>query len=147
MPLDSMLDAPPSANPKQAFGDKKPPLDELPLVAEIEASLALQDGDFKYGFRNWRVNPVEARTYIKAARRHLGLWAEGEELARDTGVNNLGAVIACCAILLDAQANGKLIDNRSKSRAAADRLHDAEHDVARLREAQAKREQANGGAY
>lgn len=120
-------------NPKQAFGDKKPALDELPLVALIEACLALFDGDGKYGFRNWRENPVEARTYIKAALRHLGLWAEGEEHARDTGVNNLGAVMACCAILLDAQANGTLIDNRSKSQAAADRLHDAEADVARIK--------------
>lgn len=129
-------------NPKQAFGDKKPALDELPLIALIEVSLALWDGDNKYGFRNWRANPVEARTYIKAAIRHLGLWAEGEEHARDTGVNNLGAVMACCAILLDAQANGKLLDNRSKSQAAVDRLHDAEKDVARLKEAQAERDAA-----
>lgn len=140
-------DGKPPANPKQAFGDKKPSLDELPLIAEIEVSLALQDGDNKYGFRNWRLNPVEARTYIKAARRHLGLWAEGEEHARDTGVNNLGAVMACCAILLDAQANDKLIDNRSKSTAAADRLHDAEHDVARLKDAQRKREADKDVAY
>lgn len=126
-------------NPKQAFGDKKPPLDEAPLIALIELSLALADGAGKYGFRNWRENPVEARTYIKAALRHLLLWSEGEEHARDSGLNNLGAVMACCAILLDAQANESLVDNRSNSQAACDRLHDAEADVARLRELHAAR--------
>jgi hypothetical protein len=127
-------------NPKQIFGDKKPPLMQLPLVARVHASMAHYDGDLKYGFRNWRDNPVEARTYIEAAERHLSLWAEGEEYARDTGVNNLGGVIACCAILLDAQVNDALIDNRSKSTAACDLLHSLESTVARLRDMQAARE-------
>lgn len=121
-------------NPKQAFGNKKPPLAQLPLVARVAASAAHYDGDLKYGFRNWRERPVEALTYIHAAERHLALWAEGEEHARDTGVNNLGAVIACCAILLDAQINGALIDNRAPSPAACDYLHEAEALIARITE-------------
>lgn len=120
-------------NPKQAYGDKKPALAQLPLVGMIAQSLAHMDGDYKYGFRNWRRDPVEAITYVNAAFRHLMLWAEGDEDARDTGVPNLGAVMACCAILLDAQANGTLIDNRSKSPAACDALHDAEKNVAHLK--------------
>lgn len=121
-------------NPKQRYGDKKPALAQLPLAGMSAQSLAHMDGDYKYGFRNWRKDPVEAVTYINAALRHLMLWAEGEEDARDTGVPNLGGVMACCAILLDAQANGTLIDNRSKSAAACDVLHDHEKKVARLRE-------------
>ena len=125
------------ANPKQAFGDKKPPLDEIPLVAEIEEALALADGAGKYGFRNWRENPVEARTYVKAALRHLKLWSEGQERTVDTNIHNLGAVKACMSILMDAQANGTLIDNRSKSDAAVAAMERSEEVVAllnRLRE-------------
>lgn len=122
-------------NPKKQFGDKKPPLAQLPLVALAHASTAHYDGDLKYGFRNWREKPVEALTYINAAMRHLMLWGEGEEIARDTGVNNLGAVIACCAILLDAQANDALIDNRSKSKVACDVLHDLETTISTIRQA------------
>jgi hypothetical protein len=129
-------------NPKQAFGNKKPPLMQLPLVAQVAASAAHYDGDLKYGFRNWRDQPVEAQTYLHAASRHLGLWMEGEEHARDTGVNNLGAVIACCAILLDAQINGALIDNRVPSPAACDYLHDAESLIARITKTAQDREAA-----
>lgn len=120
-------------NPKQRFGDKKPALGQLPLAGMAAQALAHMDGDGKYGFRNWRDDPVEAMTYVHAAMRHLTLWMEGEEDARDTGVPNLGSVMACCAILLDAQANGTLIDNRSKSPAACDILHDYESRVAQLK--------------
>ena len=69
------------------------------------------DGAGKYGPFNWRDNPVEAMTYIAAAKRHLGSFLEGEWLASD-GVQHLGHVMACCAIILDAKASGTLIDNR-----------------------------------
>ncbi len=140
-------------NPKQLYGDKKPPLDEFPLSAQIYASLAGYDGDNKYGFRNWRDHPVEARTYIKAAMRHLRLFEVGEDFTRDSsefdeetgeptgvGIHNLGAVIMGCAILIDAQVNGTLIDNRSHSKAEADLLHEAEKSVAYLQGLQAKRD-------
>lgn len=132
------------ADPKKIYGDKKPPLIQLPLVAVAHASVAHYDGDLKYGWRNWRDNPVEARTYLNAAMRHLHLWNEGEEYTRDTKVNNLGAVIACCAILLDAQANNALIDNRSKSKEACDILHALELTVLNLKEMQRARESAQG---
>lgn len=132
------------ADPKKLYGDKKPPLAQLPLVALAHASCAHYDGDLKYGWRNWRDNPVEAMTYLNAAMRHLMLWQEGEEYARDTGVNNLGAVIACCAILLDAQANNALIDNRSKSKEACDILHQLEETVLKLTGMQEQRDKAKG---
>lgn len=119
-------------NPKKAFGDKKPPLGQMPLVALIHATLALYDGKGKYGNRNWRKNHVEAQTYVEAILRHCLLWANGEDYARDTGVHNLGGVLASAAILLDAEANGCLIDNRVKSQAACDLLHSAEKDIERL---------------
>jgi hypothetical protein len=129
-------------NPKKLYGDKKPPLHLLPLVGMIEQSLAHLDGNYKYGFENWNDLPVEKLTYIGAALRHLELYKYGETHARDTGVHNLGGVMACCAILLDAELNGKLIDNAKPSQAACDLLHAAEAVVTRLREAQTARDEA-----
>lgn len=130
------------SNPKQAFGAKKPPLAQVPLVALAHASMAFLDGSLKYGYRNWRENPVEAMTYVEAIKRHVMLWAEGEENARDTNVHNLGGVIASAALLLDAQANGTLIDNRSKSQAACDLLHELEGQVTHLKLLQTARDAA-----
>lgn len=121
-------------NPKQIFGDKKPPLTQLPLSANVQGSLALYDGYLKYGWRNWRDQPVEAQTYIDAAMRHLRLFEEGEDITRDTMIHNLGAVIACCAILIDSQSFGSMIDNRKKNPAACDMLHDAEKTIQFLKE-------------
>jgi hypothetical protein len=128
------------ANPKQAFGDKKPSLSYVPLSAVLAMMEALYDGALKYGPHNWRENPVEAMTYVEAARRHIELWKVGEEITRDTEVKNLGAVMACCVILIDAQAHGTLIDNRPFSPVEADLLHEAEAWVTRLREKQRERE-------
>jgi len=127
-------------NPKQIFGDKKPPLDQFPLSAHIHACLALADGANKYGFRNWRDQPVEARTYIKGALRHLRLFEVGEDNTRDSNIHNLGAVIAGCAILIDAQLHGTMIDNRRHSPEEADLLHSAEAIVAHLADLQAERD-------
>ncbi len=91
---------------------KKVPLHEIPPVAEAHISCAFYDGDLKYGFRNWRQSEIDALTYIAATLRHLQAWAEKEEYAEDSGVHHLGHAGACIALLLDAQANGRLIDNR-----------------------------------
>lgn len=120
-------------NPKQKFGDKKPPLTQFPLSAQVHATLALYDGYLKYGWRNWRDQPVEIQTYIEAALRHLRLYEVGEEYTRDSNVHNLGAVIACCAILIDAQLYNSVIDNRKHNPAEADLLHDAENIIAFLK--------------
>lgn len=127
-------------NPKQAFGDKKPSLGLFPMSAQLRVWEALQDGANKYGPFNWRKNPVEARTYIEAALRHLRLYENGEEYARDTGVHNLGAVMACMAILIDAELHGTLIDDRNHSPETCDLLHKEEEMVEKLRELQRERE-------
>ncbi|TIQ65151.1 MAG: hypothetical protein E5X41_13245 [Mesorhizobium sp.] len=121
------------SNPKQAFGDKKPPLGYIPLSAQLAELEALYDGMLKYDPHNWRDTQVEAMTYVEAAFRHLQLWKVGEEMTRDTLVKNLGAVKACCTILIDAQAHGTLIDNRRKSQVEADLLHEGEEWVERLK--------------
>lgn len=127
-------------NPKQAYGDKKPRLSLNPLSAAIAQSEAQFDGALKYGEANWRDNPVEAMTYVDAAMRHIQLYASGEKYTRDTKVQNLGAVMACCAILIDAEIHCTLIDNRKHSPDACDELHKAEAMVQVLKDAQADRE-------
>lgn len=121
-------------NPKQKFGDRKPPLTQFPLSAQIHATLAFYDGYLKYGWRNWRDQPVEAQTYIEAAMRHLRLFEVGEDYTRDTKIHNLGAVMACCAILIDAELAGTLIDNRKHNPKEADLLHEAEKTIEFLKE-------------
>lgn len=102
----------PSVNPKDRFGSVKVSISKLPMVAIVHGAHAMMDGAAKYGPYNWRDNPVIANIYVDAAMRHLSAWFEGQELAKDSGVHHLGHAIACCAILLDAQMTGNLVDNR-----------------------------------
>ena len=100
-------------NPKAAQGAKKYSLRYLPLPAAIEVNRALEDGATKYGPANWRETGVAASVYVDAALRHLAQWYDGgQENAADSKVHNLGHAMACLAIIIDAQVNGKLIDDR-----------------------------------
>lgn len=101
-----------STNPKAAVGRAKPPLHAIPPVAQVWLGLGMEDGEHKYGLMNWRTRPVDAATYYDAAVRHLLAWWDGERVADDSKVHHLGHVMACCAILLDAEAQGTLVDNR-----------------------------------
>lgn len=101
-----------SNNPKHRVGITKAPLSLCPLVASVEQSLAHYDGGMKYGFWNWRVEKVNMRIYLEAARRHIDALLEGEDIASDSGVRHEGHIMACMAILLDARSLGQLIDDR-----------------------------------
>lgn len=100
-------------NPKQQYGDKKVPVHLWPFAATILGALGLAEGKEKYGRNNWRAQPVLASTYIAAAKRHLELFAESEDLAQDTANPHLGNALASLAILADAQMHGTLIDDRN----------------------------------
>ena len=99
-------------NPKDLYGVKKVSLSKIPGVAKLHCALAMMDGAVKYDPYNWRNNSVLATIYIDAAMRHLQAWLDGEEYAPDSRVHHLGHVMACCAIVLDAQEGGNLIDDR-----------------------------------
>lgn len=106
-------DAVGAPNPKTAQGQRKYSLRHIPLPAKIELCRALEDGVMKYGAANWRISGVPASVYVDACQRHLDQWYDGsQETASDSNVHNLGHAMACLAILIDAQANGKLIDDR-----------------------------------
>lgn len=101
-----------TANPKDVVGSTKVSLTKLPAIAIAVGAHAMMDGARKYSPYNWRANDVQAGVYVDAAMRHLLDWFEGQENAPDSGVHHLGHVIGCCAILLDAQHRGNLIDDR-----------------------------------
>lgn len=116
--LDPIMDAAPTTeyadgNPKAAQGAKKHTLRLLPLPAAVVVNQALDDGRIKYGAANWRETGVAASVYVDACKRHLEQWFDGgQELAADSGVHNLGHAMACLAIIIDAQWNNRLIDDR-----------------------------------
>lgn len=107
----------PDGNPKTLMGAKKPDLSVVPPVAFLHVATAMMNGADKYGPFNWRDIPISSRPYITAALRHLLAYLDGEDYSADTveagvPVHHLAHVMACCAILLDAEACGTLNDNR-----------------------------------
>jgi hypothetical protein len=99
-------------NPKDAAGRAKVPLALLSPIAKAAWAMAQFVGKVKYGAWNWRGTEVLASVYISAAQRHLDAWFSGETYDPDDGTHHLGNVMACAAILLDAAACGKLVDDR-----------------------------------
>jgi hypothetical protein len=74
----------------------------------------MKNGANKYGQFNWVDNPVSASTYIDAAFRHLMAWANCEDHDDESGLNHAAHVMACMCIVLDAQMDGSLIDDRKQ---------------------------------
>ena len=70
------------------------------------------EGYCKYGRNNYRVLGVRASVYYDAAKRHLDAWFDGEDLSPE-GIPHLANLLACVAIIVDAQAAGKLNDDRN----------------------------------
>lgn len=103
---------PKPANPKKLYGDKKPPVHFIHPIAELHESAALKSGALKYGENNYLETPVEAMTYVGAIKRHLSQWLSGERVDAKELVHHLGAIKACCTILMTTEAVGTLIDNR-----------------------------------
>ena len=75
-------------------------------------ALGLLDGALKYGRANWRETGVRFTIYYDALRRHLDALYEGEDIDPDSGLPHLAHILACAAILADAQATGNLNDDR-----------------------------------
>ena len=100
------------SNPKDAIGSDKLPIHLWPTTATIMGSIGLLDGMLKYGRSNFRGIGVRASIYVDACQRHLNAWFEGDDCDPDSGVPHLAHALACLAILVDAQAAGKLNDDR-----------------------------------
>jgi hypothetical protein len=100
------------SNPKDAIGDTKVPLWLCSAIAKAHWALGQFAGLCKYGAWNWRVAGVRASVYLSAMGRHIDAYTNGERLDPTDGTHHLGNVMACCAILLEAEAIGKLTDDR-----------------------------------
>lgn len=109
------------ANPKQAYGDKKVPLQNIPPVALVYLGMALKEGARKYGAYNWRENDVELMTYVGAAMRHIAAFVDGEDIDDESGNPHLAHAMASLAIMVDAIECRVAIDNRP-SRGPAPRV-------------------------
>jgi len=101
-------------NPKAWFGSQKPSMNSTPTSALIEMGRVFEAGAKKYGLCNWRKDPVSASTYYNAIMRHLFSWQDGQDIDPDSveGTKHLAAVMASCAILIDAWEMQVLIDDR-----------------------------------
>lgn len=120
-------------NPKEAIGSDKIPFHLWPETATILGALGLLDGTLKYGRSNFRVAGVKASVYYDAARRHLNKWFEGEEADPDSGLPHLSHLLACIAIIVDAQAAGRLTDDRMVAGGYTPMLNDLTPHVKRLK--------------
>jgi len=100
------------SNPKDVIGSTKPTLHNVPCGPLYQIGAAMLSGACKYGSHNWRSIGVRSDVYYDAMQRHIMSWWEGETLDPESGAPHLAHVAACCIILLDAEAAGKLTDNR-----------------------------------
>lgn len=118
------------SNPKTLTGQQKVPvLSVIPPASILAQATAMRygaffaprvDGKRGYGPYNWRDQPIEAHIYIDAAIRHLMQWWDGDDaegIFDDNGrhideISHLAFALATIGILIDARANGTLIDDR-----------------------------------
>lgn len=122
----------PVRNPKEAFGRTKLPLHLWPATASAHGCLALLDGLLRYGRLNWRGSEIKASTYVGAALRHVQEYLEGSDRDGRSGLHPLAHALACIAIILDAEAAGKLVDDRNYPGGYPALVDKLAPDVARL---------------
>jgi len=103
-------------NPKliRAQKDGKAPLEYLITSAMEGEARVLRGGAIKYGIRNWLIDKILASTYEGAILRHFKEWSEGSNVDADSGEHPLQHVRACCAIIIDAEKHGTLVDDRDR---------------------------------
>jgi hypothetical protein len=99
-------------NPKDLVGQTKAQMWLIPPASKIAEAEAFMDGSRKYGPYNWREKGVRISVYLSAMERHIMSFIDGEDVAEDSLVHHLGHVKACCGILLDAIAQGNVVDDR-----------------------------------
>jgi hypothetical protein len=106
----------------------------VPASGTAEEALAFLEGALKYGRYNWRVKGVRASIYYDAMLRHLAKWWNGEDRDQRTFVHHLGSARACANILLDAERQGVLVDDRPPRAATAGHIDELAENVEHLRQ-------------
>ena len=121
-------------NPKDSIGSKKLPLHLVPDTLSIMACPSFLEGALKYGQFNWRIYGVKLSIYISALERHLKKYKNGEERDPRTLVHHMSSVIACAAIILDAEACGMLNDDRPPRHPTSEMIDGMMDHIAFLKE-------------
>jgi len=101
-------------NPKELAGAKKASLASIPPVALMELGRVCEIGAAKYGRFNWTESHIVASTYYDAILRHLLAWYTREEKDGEDGMSHMSHIMACTAIIIDAQHIDKMVDDRPK---------------------------------
>lgn len=99
-------------NPKDAAAVNRMPLALIPDAALAHVAMAFHEGATKYDPYNWRIAGVRASTYISGARRHISKWWNGDNTDPVSKVNHLANAVAGLMIVLDAEVQGLLNDDR-----------------------------------
>ena len=99
-------------NPKAAQGTAKLPLHLWPAIATAYGSIALTNGGMRYGYGNYKASPISMSIYLAAILRHTYALIENQEFDEVDGTPHIGAILANCAIILEARAVGTLVDDR-----------------------------------
>ena len=121
-------------NPKDAQAGTKVPLHLVPRTAITAMAMAFCEGGLKYGPYNWRESGVRASVYVAAMQRHMSAWFDGEDIDPDSGLSHVWKAMACLAIIVDAEACGKLNDDRPPPVGTGESLRRLESIVASLQE-------------
>lgn len=99
-------------NPKEAAGRGRIPLHLIPDGPLAWVAMAFHEGASKYDPYNWRTAGVRAGTYVAAARRHIAKWWNREDADPVTRVHHLANAVSGLLILMDAEIQGNLTDDR-----------------------------------
>lgn len=99
-------------NPKDHVGAKKVSLSFIPPTMQVFAAQGYAVGARKYGPYNWRIEPILARGYLEAAKRHIEQLLDGEDFDPIEGVHHGAFILSTVGIYLDAMVHGNLIDDR-----------------------------------
>lgn len=118
-----------AADPKAQYGSQKPSTFSIPPVSILQLGEAMEHGANKYGRMNWRGTEVKSSVYYNAAMRHLMQWRDGAMVDEDSGLHPLAHVMACCAILIDAEKQDTLFDDRGVDGTASYEILDLTKDV------------------
>lgn len=100
------------SNPKDSLGCQKVPYWHIPPGVKALLGLSMLEGALKYGSYNFSVEGARASVYYDAMNRHVDAWASGEDIDLESGLPHLAKAMACCAIILDTQQRGVLVDDR-----------------------------------
>lgn len=101
-----------ASNPKEGVGSTRVPFHLIPGGPLAWVAMAFYEGGTKYGPYNWRVAGVRASTYVSAAMRHIEKWWNGHDTDPHTRVHHLANAIAGLMVVMDAEIQGMLNDDR-----------------------------------